>query len=319
MDYHYVESKFRLTALVFEVVLALLLICYMVYAVMLIVEEDPPVETSSTRWKSDLGVWALCSDNPTELAGVGTGSLRFGREVFSSEDNTAAVEGVSVSPPQMMVMSDSIGEQNCSIMDLTNVQIEVPFYFNICNDGGDRSSYHLQIDHKWVYVTHSPAGHHKWFSIRRSDHGWNYGYSSAVESTFAADSIDGPWSGGDRTYKCAAGMTWFQSARGETSVLSLAVVEPFVVTYLEQGFLPQLFGLLSTVGGYITILIIFYKGVFVKQYPYSPVSKIYDARTLICKRYCCKCSSSPPTRDESTQTNSPAPNLLPPTNQGRCC
>lgn len=310
MDYHRVDSKFRRCALLFEVVLALLLVSYVVYAVMQIAEEDPPVETISTRWTKDLGVWALCSDTPAELAGVGTGSFRFGREVFSSEENAAALAGVSVSPPQMMVISDYMGEQNCSIMNLTDVQIETPFYFNICIDGGYRSSFHLKTDHAWVYVTHSNAGDLKWFSIRRSDHGWNYGYSSAVDSTFAAASVDGPWRGGDRTYKCAAGMTWFQGPGDQTTALSLAVVEPVVVTYLQQGVIPQLFGLLSETGGYVTILTILFTSVFVKQYPESQVTKTYEARTLFTKRLRSMCSGPSKKRtkkDESTQTDSDAP------------
>ena len=298
MDFRRVEPKFRKAALALQVSLSVIVLCYAGYKIKQILDSstDPPVELATVPWKKNLGMWHLCSldftNTPShEFAGVGTGVLRSAQHQYHynwtthklrSDMATVALPGAKVHPPQMTWVDDGWGEQNCSSMDLTEVDVKVPFFFVLCIDGGFRSAFFVKIGDDWEYITHHGQGYVKWFSLQRSDYGWNLGYSSSSEAIFSTFAVDRPLGSaiGDRTDMCQEGMTWFQEPRNASAALVLSVVQPQVVVFLKQGIVPQLFQLVSNIGGFLTVVIMVFTCLFVKKYPESAVFSIYEARTL---------------------------------------
>ena len=64
------------------------MLCYVVFSIRQIVDasSDPPVETTAVQWTKDLGVWAVCSGTPADMAGVGTGVIASPLDIFYHRD-----------------------------------------------------------------------------------------------------------------------------------------------------------------------------------------------------------------------------------------
>jgi len=283
MDYRRVEKKIRKAALFLQVALFLLLIAYVGLCIKQIFDASahPPVETVVEPWTKGLGYWALCAGSEV-LAGVGTavGSSALSIHTPMGEN---ALSPAKVDPPEMTIKVNNIVEQNCSYMDLREVEVKIPFFFILCNDGGFRSYYYVKSGDSWMYVTHQASGQLKWAKIRKTILGWNYGYATDEETYIDSVMMEGAWGGGDRSGKCA-NMTWFHEPLQSASALFVSVEEHMVMMYYKQGVLPQLVKLLTSTGGYLTILMCCFTCVFVKLHPGSSVSQIYEARTFVGKK-----------------------------------
>ena len=285
MDFRRVEPKFRRVALITQVILCSFLICYVVFSLKQIWDSstNPPVETQTINWKKDLGLWALCSYNPTELFGVGTGIEDSPENLHTVFERWTALTGVKLSPPQMTNLSHEL-VRNCTLMDLTDVEFQYPFHFTLCVDGGYRSRIYVKTEHSWEFVNGGSVGFLKWLSLTRTVHGWNYGYTTSEYSIFTTSSIDGPWEGGPMTHFCAGGMKYFRSPGHTTMALSFSVKDAVVVSNYKKGMVPQIFELLSSMGGYMALLSFVYTCFFVKLYPESPVAQIYESRAFVLRK-----------------------------------
>ena len=285
MDFRRVEPKFRRVALIVQVILCSFLICYVGLSLKQIGDSstDPPVETRTIHWKKNLGVWALCAFKKEELFGVGTGIEDSPENLHNNTERKAALTGVQLSPPQMISISPEL-ERNCTIMDLTDVDVNYPLHFTLCVDGGFRSRLYVKTADSWEFINGGSVGSLKWLSLSRSVHGWNYGYTTTEYSIFSTSSIDGPWVGGDMTHRCAAGMKYFRSPGYTTMAVSFSMKSPVVVAHSKQGMMPQMFKLLSSMGGYMALLSFLYTCFFVKLYPESPVAQIYESRTFVLRK-----------------------------------
>ena len=129
MDYRRVEKKFRRAALFLQVALFLLLIAYVGLCIKQIFDASshPPVETVVEPWTKGLGYWALCAGSEV-LAGVGTavGSSALSIHTPMGEN---ALSPAKVDPPEMTIKVNNIVEQNCSYMDLREVEVKIPFFY----------------------------------------------------------------------------------------------------------------------------------------------------------------------------------------------
>lgn len=281
MNFRRVEIKFQRAALLMQALLFSFMLCYVVFSIRQIVDasSDPPVETTAVQWTKDLGVWAVCSGTPADMAGVGTGVIASPLDIFYHRDEKqGALSGVEVSPPEMMHIAKE--ERNCSKMNLSRVDVNVPVHALLCADVGRDAFFFMQIRDHWEYVCHfNAAGETKWFGISKLVDGWDYGFSTVEDSIFATSDVDGPW-GFDLTNLCAD-MTYFSSQSGKVSSLLLSVVNPVVLAHHKQGMIPQLFKLFGSIGGYMTFLGMVFTFFFVKKYPDSAVFQIYEARTLV--------------------------------------
>lgn len=177
---------------------------------------------------------------------------------------------------------------NCSFLDLTNVEIKIPFLFSLCIDSDVRNIFLLKVQDQWQYVLNQDPGSWNFFSISKAVHGWNFGYSTNETDVFLTNLVSSSSRvSKDRTNECAAGMEYFRSQGGrarKASVLRLSARDPMVVVYHKQGIMPQLFKLISSTGGYISCLTLMFLSCFVRKYPKSAVVQIYEARTLVLER-----------------------------------
>ena len=197
-------------------------------------------------------------------------------------------------------------------MDLTNVEIKIPFLFSLCIDSDEKNIYLLKVQDQWQWVNHQKPGSFNWLSLRKVVHGWNFGYSTNETDVFLTNQIFDTHEGGDRTYECAAGMKNFQSQGGrarKASVLRLSARDPMVVVYHKQGIMPQLFKLISSTGGYISCLTLMFLSCFVRKYPESAVVQIYEARTWVLERIW---SQGQRPKDDSKPKEEPVALPLPP-------
>lgn len=107
MDFRQVEKKFRLAALLIQVVLCSFLLCFLGFSFKQILDStaDPPVETTTVQWRKGLGFWALCSQSSGSLFGVGTASES---EVWGYHDREKALAGAQLSEPEIMNFSLSL-------------------------------------------------------------------------------------------------------------------------------------------------------------------------------------------------------------------
>ena len=107
MDFRQVEKKFRLAALLIQVVLCSFLLCFLGFSFKQILDSsaDPPVETTTVQWRKGLGLWALCGLSSGSLFGVGTASES---EVWGYHDREKALAGAQLSEPEIMNFSLSL-------------------------------------------------------------------------------------------------------------------------------------------------------------------------------------------------------------------
>ena len=284
MDFRKVEKQFRPAALLLQVVLCSFLLCYWGYSFKQILESsaDPPVETTTVQWRKNLGLWALCS--PGSLFGVGAAS---GGEVWGREKALTGAEPSAKEKLNGSLAGFSDGHfalLTCSFLDLTDFEIKVPFFFSLCIDSNTTSLLLLKEEGQWRYVTHQSPGTYNFYTLKKAIHGWNWGYSTSENSIFLINLLRGQSSHRtDRTYECSAGMTYFGSPGGEASAVRFAAQDPMVIVYHKQGIMPQLFKLMSSVGGYMSCLTLIFLSCFVRRYPESGVAQIYEARTFFFK------------------------------------
>ncbi|CAE7560915.1 purM [Symbiodinium pilosum] len=88
---------------------------------------------------------------------------------------------------------------------------------------------------------------------------------------------------------------------GLATQLKLHIAEPFVTMTTSQGAMPQMLELISSLGGYLSIVFSVFTLVFVRAYPFSDTARLYDARTLIGF----SAWGNPPDHDQSVQSVSP--------------
>ncbi|CAE7765767.1 unnamed protein product [Symbiodinium sp. CCMP2592] len=70
------------------------------------------------------------------------------------------------------------------------------------------------------------------------------------------------------------------SWQSEVSATVFVIDDPLITVTLQQGVAPQLFALLSTVGGYISLTSLIFTTIFVKKYPNSAIAILFQKRTL---------------------------------------
>eukprot|EP00434_Breviolum_minutum_P009136 symbB.v1.2.008047.t3/scaffold502.1/size262339/1 len=188
-----------------------------------------------------------------------------------------------ITRPQWENISKNLGPQYCAFLDLTEVELQglFPFHFTLCIEALNYGDYFLKQEDQWEHVTQAKTGTLKVYSLGKMITGWNYGYSSFQETHFIRSSLDQPFPSVNRTMLCAAGMTYFGRERTQGSALHMVVENSVVVAYHKQGIVPQLFALFTSIGGYVTFLSIVFTSFFIKKYPESSVSEIYEARTLV--------------------------------------
>jgi len=239
---------------------------------------------------------------------------------FQYHDREKALAGAQLSEPEIMNFSLSLSPDsahietlNCSFLDLTTVEIKIPFLFSLCIDSDVRNIFLLKVRDQWQYVANQGPGAYSFYSISKAVHGWNFGYSTDETDVFLTNVVSSQSPAyRDRTYECAAGMEYFQSRGGrarKASVLRLLARDPMVIFYHKQGIMPQLFKLISSTGGYISCLTLMFLSCFVRKYPESAVVQIYQARTLVLERIW---SQGQRPKDDSKPKEEPVALPLPP-------
>eukprot|EP00931_Biecheleriopsis_adriatica_P030647 TRINITY_DN18045_c0_g1_i2.p1 TRINITY_DN18045_c0_g1~~TRINITY_DN18045_c0_g1_i2.p1 ORF type:complete len:190 (-),score=34.19 TRINITY_DN18045_c0_g1_i2:10-579(-) len=143
------------------------------------------------------------------------------------------------------------------------------------------------------------------FDIKKVRSGWNYGYSKLVKTSFdtalkfvrthtlqemidcrpPCASYSYPFARKDHLVDGDVNIaTDYPVPRQPESLdryaIWLKVSMPTVSETMKLGILPQLFELLSSVGGYFTVIGIVWGLLFWKKYPDSQVAQAYDTLTI---------------------------------------
>ena len=76
--------------------------------------------------------------------------------------------------------------------------------------------------------------------------------------------------------------TWtrYAESTGAESALVITIADPVWTSSAVQGVSPQIFALVGTLGGYLSLMISMFTFVWVRQYPNHEVTNTYEARTL---------------------------------------
>ena len=294
MDYRRVAKDFQLCALAVQVLLLATLSVYTGYRALVIYhsQETPAVELTVKHWQG-FSEWAICCVPDYEpgryCKGVGTAGVGFfdnysGLELWSPQDYAKTLAprsrnlAASVISQKAIPFSEHI--LTCSVWNLSSVDMEIPGTFALCTPLL-ASWLMVKSDGEWRWVDH--AGR-KWYSVLRLTsymHGSNYGYTSDNHQFFRAETVKG-WQQGSSSMCAWMGIDSESEPlmRKQTTVYNILVDEKTILQTLEQGTLLQLMNLLSSVGGYFSVICLIFGLIFVKQYPESSVARTYEQRTL---------------------------------------
>lgn len=174
MDYRRVEPRFKQLACLFQIVLLVGLLVYIVHQVLLITSlaEDPPVNSAWKEWDG-AGRWAICS-NELQAAGIGifngTGSVldgaeQSGWELLEREEEIAGVK------------------TRCAIVDLSSWRWpQHDTFFNLCGSaphrGGDNFSvvnFYAWSANSWKQIWQLAPTRAAWMQIDKRVHRKNWG------------------------------------------------------------------------------------------------------------------------------------------------
>lgn len=136
----------------------------------------------------------------------------------------------------------------------------------------------------WQNVWHEEPTSLTVLKLRKEKHAYNDGYKLDIQDIYST-TYHYQW-------KTVAGLSEWCSWSNFTSpapdqaaaILEIRIEAPLVMVSTTQGVLPQLWTLFGSVGGYIALLSLVFRICFVKKYPDSGVSQIYDARTFFGER-----------------------------------
>ena len=294
MDFRRVDKQWRPAAIVLQICLALLLIGYAVNTVISIARsaDDPPVQTSTAKWRKGAGKWAICGMGGTNsLVGAGVGLLR--RSPSAPWDTVTERTGFPLPTLQNITAPNPITALGlngagptliCTVVDLTTWQLpeENPRGFFLCAVAL-RPLYFVWSGKKWQFVKYQVPKAYDWYRLDRYMHGWNFGYSAESWEIYH---VVPRWSYAPirDNRDCCAEMTWFENSTGAASVIELSIEQETFSEIYMQGVFPQLYSLLGTLGGLLSLLFLVYGIVFVKKYPDSSIAQEYEARTFIGER-----------------------------------
>ena len=290
MDTDRVEPRFQKYALLLKCVLLSGVGAFVLYKVLQIFTGDAPVDITMQTIHG-LGMWAVC--DMSNQGGLYSGVYGVGTRVASgAADNglgNLANESahVVISSRQAMDISDNL-RLNCSVVDLTQFQPPAaPAFVSICVDSGVAWWFRMDTPGVWTSIERSCCSRHMLYDFRKHAEGWNLGYWSTTTSIITTSEVPDPHRQLPHPSTMCPLSDWVKFRDdGPSAVIAitLRVTESMMVTSRKQGVLPQLFNLASSVGGFLSVVVLAFSAIFVKRFPSSHVARIYEARTLIGKR-----------------------------------
>ena len=322
MDFRRVEPRFKKAGCLFQIVLLTGLVVYIVSQILLIISlaEDPPVHSSWKQWDG-AGRWAICSN---ELQGAGVGI--FNRTGFvNANDWVDHLSGPS--GWKLLAAEEAIGvHSHCAIVDLSSWRWPQPdTTFCLCGFAPHRGGENFAFVHfyvwsanHWKHVTQFAPTVNGQMQLEKRVHRHNHGHKTESQEVFSSIPLSSSWAS-DHTITphypgpCAvwSNLSAIQPETRQSYIRVLISSEHILVTTV-QGFLPQLFDVFSKVGGYLALLTLIFNMVFVKMYPDSGVSQVYEARTFIGKPIIKWWKGEGKEDKKSIAANAPAPLTLPP-------
>ncbi|CAE7462368.1 unnamed protein product [Symbiodinium natans] len=282
MDFRHVDKDFRKLALVAQLVLLAFLAAYAANRLLHISRSEPPVESSLMRWEG-FGEWALCGGPEVPQAGVGF------YNVFS------AIDFEPLTPDAMSAVSDRLASKisdglasgspypHCAMVNLSSVpNMKPPFTFTLCSNFRAGRLF-LKSNATWNMVWDFGAKRYSALKLTSFIYGKDNGYSTQATQFFSATHLySAGFDGGPRFCKWqqSGSAAELSSSATSTSFFNVGVEDPLIEVSMEQGFVPQMLDLMSSFGGYISLLTIIFTCMFARQYPESTVVRTFQARTL---------------------------------------
>lgn len=244
--------------------------------------ENPPVDIKMQKWDG-AGRWALCSWFGNRLNGAGVAiANQTGVVSHHHPDwNASSLSGLPLFPTELEIEDY---KRNCTSVDLNNWEWpeHETFFFFLCS----RQYYQVYVwsASAWQNVWHEEPTSLTVLKLRKEKHAYNDGYKLDIQDIYST-TYHYQW-------KTVAGLSEWCSWSNFTSpapdqaaaILEIRIEAPLVMVSTTQGVLPQLWTLFGSVGGYIALLSLVFRICFVKKYPDSGVSQIYDARTFFGER-----------------------------------
>ena len=274
MDYLKVEERFRRHACWVQGVLLGGLILFFGYRVVQMVRhaDEPPIETVMQKWRG-LSKWKMCV-----RAGGEEGDLHaVGIWVLDDEQYRPPMSG-----PQIEDMPEHGGTFRCITINLTDMEVPaIPTNVNMCNEAANVVHVFVWSNQAWRHVIHQPRWTNMVIKIEKHRHGNFNGFSSEayeMYSTYMWEHYTTPGTG--YAAECRHWQVADPSRSEDVSRLQLRIEQPLVMTSFEQGILPQILALLSSVGGFVSLLVLVFTTVFVRKYPSSSTAMTYETRTL---------------------------------------
>ena len=277
MDFRRVEQKYQLCALLVHMALLGCLFAYATFQVFRIIwsANNPPVQVTTEKW-SAAGKWALCGGNVHEFRfGTKMPAVDFANPAKDSDwtgiDMYFTVETVSYNGP----VADY--EDNCSILDLSSWQPPAsPTRFWLCVDS--HTNLYLQSQGRWRRLVQALQGSQTQLSLTMQKLGWNLGYSSSMDSFYSA-TIDRHFCCGNFTDWCSY-WTPARSHVRRASFFEVHIESPIVLVTIQQGIVPQIFGLCASLGGFMSLLTTIFTVLFIRKHMNSDAANFLELRTL---------------------------------------
>ena len=290
MEYRRVAKEFRHYALALEALLLLSLVAFGAYRFMhIFASKAPPVESSVQAWQS-FGKWAVCHEEYAPRAGVGFFDTVDGTEARLAPEQMAPKlnHARSVEAASSRISTQTVeltGQQlHCSVVDMGNLPDVVvpPARWAICGEDA-RIGWHSQLfvmsGGSWNVVRQVWPQFFEVRSLTSYVRGYDFGYTSREDRYFTTISRGSTQSHADPSQVCRwQGGT---SPEPSTTAAFVLVIDYDIAVTIEQDMLPQLFSLLSSLGGYMSLVILIFRCAFVQRYPESDIAQTFQERTLL--------------------------------------
>ena len=184
---------------------------------------------------------------------------------------------------------------NCAIADMTDLpDMKFPGKFTFCSTVP--SGWLLVRSFTgWQYVSNFGGNDYAILKLQARKHGSDFGYHSATSQIFSTTRVM-YWhdAGNDAKHYVEydhlgqlCSMTTINSTETQVaaiSALTVLVEDPMLTVTTELGVFPQLVRLATSLGGFLSIAVLVFTTIFVKQFPHSDIAQTYDRRTLFGNR-----------------------------------
>ena len=225
------------------------------------------MELKVEEWDGGVGTWSMCSDCLSCIYSA----VCYSEHLHETHDW----------PIELEVYNRS----SCVNFDLTAWKWQEGTEHTMCIESpGNISVWFALGNDSWQWLGDTKAYETRIYSYRKSRHGWNFGYTSEVaEFHEVVETNRIPYDVGCYEVPSTLFGVYQSSPTGAVAV-KVSIPSPVVQVTKKVGVLPQMFNLVSGIGGWIAVLTTMFKVIFVKMNPDAEVTKTYEARTFVGER-----------------------------------